>query len=327
MEHGVLADGGRRVDGAWQGYMDFVASEGFTHLLIRVPPPTDTNAHLFSPRNGDVQLKASQHLSQWYVRLIEYGMRIGTVSDYRSSPDGSGIGFPLSILSARDCAAEVAFKTICAKLDASEPEGHHLSQMARSDRYFVAALNQPDDALGGDVNGNLGRDLPIIVCPLAANRQHFTNFCRQKRLMFHSIDHAQYSTMILLKEFLQQRQLPYGTPPSDEELDEAWERQAAAEGESEGHEAFKERGMAQHMLEPSHHDQHDGFPLPTSDEELLRNAKRLHAQDAETLDEGAGCTDAPPAVSHGSPTGSSISSPHSEHSSDAGTGCLSAFEV
>jgi hypothetical protein len=63
-----------------QGYMDFVASEGFTHLLIRVPPPTDSNAHLFSPRSGDVQLKASQHLSQWYVRLIEYGMRIGTVS-------------------------------------------------------------------------------------------------------------------------------------------------------------------------------------------------------------------------------------------------------
>jgi hypothetical protein len=45
-----------------------------------VPPPTDSNAHLFSPRSGDVQLKASQHLSQWYVRLIEYGMRIGTVS-------------------------------------------------------------------------------------------------------------------------------------------------------------------------------------------------------------------------------------------------------
>ncbi len=243
-------------------------------------------------------------------------------SDYRSSPDGSGIGFPLSILSERDCDAEVAFKTICAKLDASEPEGHHLSQMARSDRYFVAALHQADDALRGDVNGNLGRDMPIIVCPLAANRQRFTSFCRQKRLMFHSIDHAQYSTMILLKEFLQQRQLPHGTPPSEEELDEAWERQAAAEGESEGR---------QHMLEQKvcrmSHDPHDGFPLPMSGEEQLRNAKRRHAPDAETWDEGVGCTDAPPAISHASPTASSFSSPHSMHASDAGTGCLSAFVV
>lgn len=262
-----------------QGYMDFVASEGFTQLLIRVPPPTDAHAHLFSPRSGDVQLKASQHLSQWYGRLIEYGMRMGTVSDYRSSPDGSGIDFPLAILPVRDCAAEESFKSVCAKLDASEAEGvHHYSHIARADRYFVAELQQSDDTMGehgGEGKCNLGQDLPIIVCALAANRLRFTSFCAQHCLLFHSIEHAQYSTMILLKEFLQQRHIPHATPPGEDELDEEWESQ---ESDAEGRygarhpETAAQHGLPQSMPEQEAYssmslDPTASFSLPLGDEE------------------------------------------------------------
>lgn len=281
-----------------QGYMDFVASEGFAQLLIRVPPPTDTHAHLFSPRSGDVQLKASQHLSQWYGRLIEYGMRIGTVCDYRSSPNGSGIGFPLSVLSARDCAAEESFKSVCEKLDSSEGEGgHHYCHIARADRYFVADLQQSDDALGGlgeEGKSNLGRDLPIVVCPLAANRQRLTSFCGQNCLMFHTIEHAQYSTMILLKEFLHQRQIPHGTPPGEDELDEEWEKQIQSQDEDARHESnvepATEHALAHSMLEQEAYssmslDASPSFSLPLGlgDPEKPPAAKRLHSQ---TGDEG-----------------------------------------
>jgi len=100
-----------------QGYMDFVGKEGFAEVLIRVPPPTDKHAHLFSARSADVQLKASHHLSQWYLRIMQWGMRVGTLSDYQCSPDGGDIAFPLSILSRRDNEAEASFKRMCAKLD------------------------------------------------------------------------------------------------------------------------------------------------------------------------------------------------------------------
>jgi hypothetical protein len=207
--------------------MDFAGREGFSQVLIRVPPPTDTDAHLFSPRSAEVQLKASQHLAQWYHRLMEYGMRIGTVSEYQCSTDGEDIAFPLTILSARDASAEVHFKKICDTLEKSEPGGvHHYSHIACADRYFVATLRPPEEALArgaGGVQDNMGCNQPLIVCPLAANRHRFMSFCGQKRLFFHSIEHAQFSTMILMQQFLQQRQATDGSPPTEEELDEQWE--------------------------------------------------------------------------------------------------------
>ncbi len=229
-----------------QGYIEFVAKEGFSHILIRVPPPTDTNAHIFSARSADVQLKASQHLSQWYHRLMEYGMRMGTVLEYECSTNGQDISFPLSILSPRDASSELHFKRICDKLDKSEAGGmHHFSSIARSDRYFVAALRAPEEALvrGGVARDNSDLHQPLIACPLAANRHRFTSFCDQKCLFFHSIEHAQYSTMILLHQFLQQRQTPLGSWPTEEELDEEWDRQ-----ESEAERELERKREREYML-------------------------------------------------------------------------------
>jgi len=243
-----------------QGYMDFVGKEGFAEVLIRVPPPTDKHAHLFSARSADVQLKASHHLSQWYLRIMQWGMRVGTLSDYQCSPDGGDIAFPLSILSRRDNEAEASFKRMCAKLDTQEPGTvHQLSHIASADRFFVASLHPPKDALtaegdgdgiGNDGMGNMGCHLPLIVCPLAANRHRLTKFCEQKRLFFHSIEHAQYSTMVLLREFVLQRQLPSDAhPPTEEELDEEWERQERPTAATER--ASRASRESEHM-EPRH---------------------------------------------------------------------------
>jgi hypothetical protein len=198
-------------------------------VLIRVPPPTDTHAHLFSPRPPEVQLKASQHLSQWYRRVMECGMRMGSLSEYQSSPNGKGIGFPLSILSNRDSAAEEAFHRMCLKMDkAASGASHRFAAIAGADRYFVADIRAPEGLQRDDEGlGYMGRDLPIIVCPLAASRHRFMRFCAQRGLFFHSIEHAQYSTMILLSEFLKQRQLAPGdtVTMSEDELDSKWEQQ------------------------------------------------------------------------------------------------------
>lgn len=70
---------------------------------------------------------------------------------------------------------------------------------------------------------------PLIECPLAANRHRFTTFCKQKRLYFHSIEHAQYSTMILQNEFLSQRCLPPDALPlPEDEADEEWTHESRA---------------------------------------------------------------------------------------------------
>ena len=160
-------------------------------------------------------------------------MRVGTLLDYQCSPDGAGIPFPLSMLSCHDSEAEACFnrqvKRLCDTLGNEEPGAvHQWSHIARADRFFVAALRPPEEAgVGGsEVGANFGQHLPLIVCPLAANRHRLTGFCEEKRLFFHSIEHAQYSTMVLLRELLLQRRLPPDAlPPTEEELDEAWEQQ------------------------------------------------------------------------------------------------------
>ena len=268
--HGETSDERQRcLSAIAQGYMQFAAREGFMHLLIRVPPPTDSNAHLFSPRAPDVQLKASQHLSQWYTRQIEQGVRAGILSDFLSSPDGANTGFPMTILTDRDLKIEEAFVALCEELDASENAGtHRFSAIARADRYFVATLRAPEDASAANDDhglGNMGRHLPFILCPLAANRHRFTSFCAQRRLFFHSIEHAQYSTMILMREFLQQHQVPADRhPPDAVDLDSERDPQAAVVATLDGH-----RHGSQQPSGHAHHGQnfedppttpHEGYP-------------------------------------------------------------------
>jgi hypothetical protein len=212
-----------------QAYMEFAAKQGFTEILLRVPPPSDCDAHLFSPRSRQVQLKASEHLCQWYRRLMEYGVRAGTIREYKSSRDGRGDMFPLSILSRRDASCELDFKATCDELaERDDGSSHPLTLLAASDRFFEASLCSPQDCFksGG---ADLGSSLPLIECPLAANRHRFTTFCKQKRLYFHSIEHAQYSTMILQNEFLRQRCLPPDALPlPEDEADEEWTHESLA---------------------------------------------------------------------------------------------------
>jgi len=218
-----------------QAYLEFSAKEGFTEVMMRVPPPTDCSAHLFSPRSRQVQLKASEHLCQWYRRLMECAARAGTIKEYEASRDGDSPRFPLSFLSPRDAAAEADFKEACRQLDGQQEGGgvHDFAKLVDSDRFFIAALCPPEDAAPGAPDGQaaagLGAGQPLIECPLAANRHRFTEFCQQKRLYFHSIEHAQYSTMILQNEFLRQRILPHdGLPLDEDEADEQWHHEAAA---------------------------------------------------------------------------------------------------
>ena len=219
-----------------QAYLEFAAKEGFTEVLMRVPPPSDCSAHLFSPRSRQVRLKASEHLCHWYRRLMEHATRAGTIGEYQASRDGDRTRFPLSLLSPRDAAAEAAFKEACRQLDEQEEEllGPDFAKLAEMDRFFVGALCPPEDTAASAPDGqgaaSLGGGLPLIECPLAANRHRFTEFCQQKRLYVHSIEHAQYSTMILQNEFLRQRVLRHDDMPRDEdEADEHWLHEPAAE--------------------------------------------------------------------------------------------------
>ncbi|KAJ1474266.1 hypothetical protein T484DRAFT_1833028 [Baffinella frigidus] len=179
-----------------EGYIEYVSALGFTSVLLRVPPPTDDRAHIFSPRELTVRCKASQHVALWYKRLLQGAQDRGIVSHFDFAHSKEAAGFPDEALTAQEEEAEAHFSLFLSRAGDAKSRAV-LDALARTDRFYVAYLGG-----AGRHNGappTLGDHLPTLESPVAEQRRSFNAFCAQERLCFHTVAHAQLSTMVLLK--------------------------------------------------------------------------------------------------------------------------------
>jgi len=197
-----------------EGYIEYVSALGFTSVLLRVPPPTDDCSHIFSPRTLAVRCKASQHVALWYRRLLQGAQDRGIVSHFDFSPDRATAGFPAEALTQEEEEAEAHFALFQAKAGDAKSRAV-LDALARTDRFYAAYLG--GTARHSNSPPTLGDHLPTLESPVAEQRRALNSFCSQERLCFHTVAHAQLSTMVLLRALR----------ADQDEQEAAWEPAAA----------------------------------------------------------------------------------------------------
>lgn len=92
------------------GYLDWARSLGFEWAHVRVPPPTDSNAHIFAPRSLPVRRKVAAHMSNWYSRMMAGAKSCGIIHGFSATKDLKSTDFPLTLFSTRDLATEKCFE-------------------------------------------------------------------------------------------------------------------------------------------------------------------------------------------------------------------------
>jgi len=198
------------------GYLEYVASEGFTFVHVRIPPPTDENGHIFTSRSVHVRLRAAMHLAHWFKRLLNKGKAQGVIADFASAPHASMANFPPTLLEPGHVAADIAFRyagedgTAPHWADAVE-QGHQQPSAALAerlatvkDRFFIVSLNR-----GGDVGHAMRQRIEASSVSLQSNlagaRADLVALIHGEQYSFHTLQHNRHSTMLLVHHLVEEQ--------------------------------------------------------------------------------------------------------------------------
>jgi len=189
-------------------YLRYIRAQGFTHLHLRVPPPSAENSHIFAPRSLAVRLEATIRMGQWFKRLLEGAKSEGIVASFKSSALLSRMhDFPPCILLPTDLAEEHAYSAMKAAVSRQLAECEDAAQAAilarmvsAKERFFVAELF---DARGAEPVPRLELDVTAQrACPVSASRPGLTAFCQERALGFGSVAAAKAAMGPLLSAML-----------------------------------------------------------------------------------------------------------------------------
>jgi len=189
------------------GYIEYVRTQGFTHIHFRVPPPSAENHHIFTSRSLSVRLEATVRMAHWYRRLLEGAHSKGLVHKYELQSHLSRIeSFPPALLPSSDLAEEHAFSTMRSQLSRSIQSGQRQEADVKlfeklisfRDRFCVASLHHPEadtPALRVDTS-------PTMNTQICAKRLTFVLGCKRENLSFGTLADAKMSTMLLLARMI-----------------------------------------------------------------------------------------------------------------------------
>ena len=195
-------------------YFEFVTAQGFEHVHIRVPPPTDDKAYIFASRSINIRLRATMHLALWFKRLLQVAKAQGVIDHFAASPN-SGMNnthnFPASLLEPAQLASDMAFR--CATGDSRHDlgGGEDAKDLALKDRFFVVVL--PRKA-GGEGGRGLDPEMvqkwtqhAMLPSAIAGDRMALVSLLQREDLRFHSLAHNNYSTMMLVHHLMEEQQV------------------------------------------------------------------------------------------------------------------------
>uniref|UniRef100_A0A7S0V9A0 histone acetyltransferase n=1 Tax=Hemiselmis tepida TaxID=464990 RepID=A0A7S0V9A0_9CRYP len=193
--------------GILMGYIEYVRGQGFSHIHLRVPPPSAENHHVFTARSLSVRLEATVRMAHWYRRLMETAQSKGLVHSFDLNSHLSKMAtFPPSVLPSSDLAEEHAFATMRSQLSRSIQSGERsevdvkLFQKLISfkDRFCVASLHDP----ASHAPPLLADQTPNFATNISAKRLTFVLACKRESLCFGSLSDAKMSTMLLLARMI-----------------------------------------------------------------------------------------------------------------------------
>jgi hypothetical protein len=187
------------------GYVEYVKSMGFSHVHLRVPPPSAEDHHIFSPRSLGVRVEATVRMAHWYRRLLEGAQLKGIIYSFDMQSHLSKMeSFPPAILPSSDLAEEHAFSTMLSQLSRNIQSDkrnendvrlfHRLSSF--KDRFCVASL-QDDSAAQPRVDST-----PMMTTAVASRRLTFVMACKRENLSFGTLADAKMSTLLLLSRMI-----------------------------------------------------------------------------------------------------------------------------
>mmetsp|Transcript_21962 Transcript_21962/g.51058 ORF Transcript_21962/g.51058 Transcript_21962/m.51058 type:complete len:765 (+) Transcript_21962:187-2481(+) len=188
-------------------YIEYVRGQGFSHIHLRVPPPSAENHHVFTARSLSVRLEATVRMAHWYRRLMETAQAKGLVHAFDLTSHLSKTeDFPPSVLPSSDLAEEHAFSTMRSQLSRSIQSGDRTETDVKlfqklisfKDRFCVASLHVPSrraPQLRAD-------ETPNFATNIAAKRLTFVLACKRESLCFGSLSDAKMSTMLLLARMI-----------------------------------------------------------------------------------------------------------------------------
>jgi len=201
------------------GYIEYVRNQGYTHVHLRVPPPSAENHHIFTARSLSVRLEATVRMAQWYRRLMETARSMGLVRNFELSSHLSKMeSFPPPILPSSDLAEEHAFSTMRSQLSRSIQSGQRSDADVQlfqkligfKDRFCVASLQDPSAPPPPLQSDNT----PNFATQLTSKRLTFVLACKRESLAFGSLSDAKMSTMLLLARMISdQRDAPQDSTP------------------------------------------------------------------------------------------------------------------
>ena len=189
-------------------YLRFIKSQGFSHVHIRVPPPSAENSHIFAYRSLKIRLEATLRMAQWYKRLLEGALQSGVVASFHGESHLSKLeSFPPCILPAADIAEEHAFsamRSTAARLrESGNQEGVDASVLQRlvsfKERFFVAHLMPDDVAVPHTLEVD---DSPLHMCPVVSRRRDLIAVCARERLSFTTLESAKFASGLILRRLI-----------------------------------------------------------------------------------------------------------------------------
>jgi len=201
------------------GYLAFIRSEGYTHLHLRVPPPSAEHSHIFAYRSLSVRLEATLRMAHWYKRLLDGAKAARLVDGYHTSSHLSKLEeFPPCLLQSSDLAEEHAFsamRSTVSRLQADCNDRNESSVLSKiiafKDRFFVADLTAPCSP-----PPPLQRHTePLRPCGIASQRIDFTAVCEENALSFNALADAHEATSWLLSHMIRTEETERSAPAAE----------------------------------------------------------------------------------------------------------------